>query len=44
MEWEAIYFAKNGIIKSAFHKYKRPIYINEVYRIGLSLYTMYVYL
>ena len=30
MEQEAIYFGKNGIIKSAFHKNKRPINIKEV--------------
>ena len=30
MEQEAVYFAENGIIKSAFHKNKRPININEV--------------
>ena len=30
MEQEAIYFGENGIIKSAFHKNKRPININEV--------------
>ena len=30
MEQEAIYFGKNGIIKSAFHKNKSPININEV--------------
>ena len=27
---EAIYFGENGIIKSDFHKNKRPIKINEV--------------
>ena len=30
MEQEAVYFRENGIIKSAFHKNKRPININEV--------------
>ena len=30
MEQEAVYFGKNGIIKSAFHKNKKPIIINEV--------------
>ena len=30
MEQEAIYFGKNGITKSAFHKNKSPININEV--------------
>ena len=30
MEQEAVYFGENGIIKSAFHKSKRPININEV--------------
>ena len=30
MEQEAMYFGENGIIKSAFHKDKRPININEV--------------
>ena len=30
MEQEAIYFGENGIIKSAFHKNKRHININEV--------------
>ena len=30
MEQEAVYFEENGFIKSAFHKYKRPININEV--------------
>ena len=30
MKQEAMYFWKNGIIKSAFHKNKRPININEV--------------
>ena len=30
MEQEAEYFGENGIIKSAFHKNKRPININEV--------------
>ena len=30
MEQEAIYFGENGIIKSAFHKNKKPININKV--------------
>ena len=30
MEQEAVYFGENSIIKSAFHKFKRPININEV--------------
>ena len=30
MEQEAVYFGENGIIKSGFHKNKRPININEV--------------
>ena len=30
MEQEAVYFRENGIIKSAFHKNKRLININEV--------------
>ena len=30
MEQKALYFGKNGIIKSAFHKNKNPININEV--------------
>ena len=30
MEQEAGYFGENGIIKSAFHKNKNPININEV--------------
>ena len=30
MGQEAVYFRKNGIVKSAFHKNKRPININEV--------------
>ena len=30
MEQEVFYFGENGIIKSAFHKYKKPININEV--------------
>ena len=29
MEQEAVYFGENGIIKSVFHKSKRPININE---------------
>ena len=30
MEQESVYFGKNGIIKSVFHKNKGPININEV--------------
>ena len=30
MEQEAVYFEENDIIKSAFHKNKRPISINKV--------------
>ena len=30
MEQEAMYFGENGTIKSALHKNKRPININEV--------------
>ena len=30
MEQEAVYFGENGVIKSAFHKNKKPININEV--------------
>ena len=30
MEQEAVYFRQNGIIKSAFHKNKKTIIINEV--------------
>ena len=30
MEQEAVYFRENSIIKSAFHKNKGPININEV--------------
>ena len=30
MEQEAAYFGENGIIKSVFHKNKKPININEV--------------
>ena len=30
MEQEAIHFGENSIIKSAFHKSKKPININEV--------------
>ena len=30
MEQEALYFGENGIIKSVFHKSKRPININEL--------------
>ena len=29
MEQEAVYFGENGIIKSAFHKNRRPINSNE---------------
>ena len=38
MEQEALYFGENGIIKSAFHKNKKPVNINEVdiKRIALS--------
>ena len=38
MEQEALYFGENGIIKSAFHKNKKPVNINEVdiERIALS--------
>ena len=30
MEQQAVYFEENGIIKSAFHKNKRPINTDEV--------------
>ena len=30
MEQEAVYFRQNGITKSAFHKNKKPINVNEV--------------
>ena len=30
MQQEAVYFGENGIIKSAFHKNKKNIDINEV--------------
>ena len=30
MEQEAVHFGENSIIKSAFHKKKRPINLNEV--------------
>ena len=30
MKQKAVYFSENGIIKSAFHKNKNPININEV--------------
>ena len=30
MEQIAVYFKENGIIKSVFHKNKRPVNINEV--------------
>ena len=38
MEQETIHFGENSIIKSAFHKNKKPININEVdiKRIALS--------
>ena len=38
MEQEAVNFRENSIIKSAFHKNKKPININEVdiKRIALS--------
>ena len=38
MEQEAIHFGENSLIKSAFHKNKKPININEVdiKRIALS--------
>ena len=38
MEQEAVHFGENSIIKSAFHKNKKPININEVdvKRIALS--------
>ena len=29
-EQEALYFGENGIIKSAFHKNKKPVNINKV--------------
>ena len=43
MEQEAVYFGENGIIKSAFHKYERPINITEVniWKIVLSHKTSY---
>ena len=43
MEQEAMYFRKNGIIKSAFHENKIPININEVdiYEIVLSHKKLY---
>ena len=31
MEQETVYFGENGIIKSAFHKNKKPINVNEVH-------------
>ena len=31
MEQETVYFGENGIIKSAFHKTKKPINVNEVH-------------
>ena len=37
MEPEGIYFGENGIIKSVFHKNKRPIIINEVDIQGIKL-------
>ena len=38
MEQEAVYFGENSIIKSAFHKNKKAVNINEVdiKRIALS--------
>ena len=30
MEQEPVYFGENGIIKSASHKNKRPVNINEI--------------
>ena len=30
MEQETVHFGKNNIIKSAFHKNKKPVNINEV--------------
>ena len=38
MEQEAVFFGEIGIIKSAFHKNKNPININEVVlsRVALS--------
>ena len=38
MEQEAIHFGENSIIKSAFHKNKKPININklDIKRIALS--------
>ena len=38
MEQETVHFGENGIIKSAFHKNKNPININEldIKRIALS--------
>ena len=38
MEQEAVHFGEDSIIKSAFHKNKKPININEVdiKRIALS--------
>ena len=38
MEQEAIYFGENSVIKSCFHKNKKPININEldIKRIALS--------
>ena len=30
MEQEALYFGENGIIKSAFHKNKKPLNINKL--------------
>ena len=38
MEQEAVHFGEDSIIKSAFHKKKKPININEVdiKRIALS--------
>ena len=30
MEQEVVHFGENSVIKSAFHKNKRPLNINEV--------------
>ena len=37
MEQEAVYFGDDSIIKSAFHKNKKAIYINEVDIKGIAL-------
>ena len=44
MEQEAVHFGEDSIIKSAFHKNKKPININEVdiKRIALSNKKSYV--